>query len=104
MVEDRFMPCNWRTVSLVFLALLIMSGSTWANQAKQQTETLVINGQTGQAAVVRVDGRTFVDLETLAHIANGSLSFKANRIVLNLPPSTAGTGVAVAPTTQVDDS
>jgi hypothetical protein len=97
------MRYNLRTVSLVFLALLIMSESTWANQAKQQTETLVINGRTGQAAVVQVDGRAYVDLETLAHIANGSLSFKANRIVLNLPPSAASTSAAPAPPTQADD-
>ena len=56
------MPYNLRSTSLAFLALLIMSGSTWA-QAKQQTETLVINGQTGEAAVVRVDGRTYVNLK-----------------------------------------
>ena len=80
-----------------------MSGSTWATQAKQQTETLVINGQTGQAAVIHVNGRAYVDLETLAHIANGSLSFKANRIVLNLPPSTASAPEAVTPSTQADD-
>jgi hypothetical protein len=100
---DTFMSYNLPSTSLAFLALLIMSGTMWA-QAKQQTETLVINGQTGQAAVVHVDGRTYVDLETLAHIANGSLSFNANRIVLNLPPSTASTSVAIAPPTQVDDS
>jgi len=103
LVEGTFMHYNLRSTSLAFLALLIMSGSTWA-QRKQQTETLVINGQTGEAAVVRVDGRTYVDLETLAHIANGSLTFKANRIVLNLPSSAASTSVAVAPPTQVDDS
>ncbi len=62
----------------------------------------MINGQTGQAAVIQVDGRTYVDLETLAHIANGSLTFKANRIVLNLPPSTASTPAAVGPPTQAD--
>ena len=98
------MRYNLRTASLVFLTLLIMSGRMWAKQAKQQTETLVINGQTGEAAVVHVDGRTYVDLETLAPIANGSLTFKANRIVLNLPPSGASTPAAVGPSTQADDS
>jgi len=96
------MPYNLRAL-LAFLALLIMAKSTWA-QPKQQTETLVINGETGRAAVVRVDGHTYVDLETLAHIAKGSLSFKASRIVLNLPPSTASTSEALAPPTQADAS
>ncbi len=97
------MRYNLRSASLAFLTLLIMSGSMGAKQAKQQTETLVINGQTGEAAVVHVDGRTYVDVETLAHIANGSLSFKANRIVLNLPPSSASTPAAVGPSTQAED-
>src|SRR6267142_5995890 len=97
------MPYNLRTTSLAFLALLIMSGSTWA-QPKQQTETLVVNGETGLAAVIRVDGHTYVDLETLALIAKGSLSFNANRIVLDLPPSTARSSAGLAPPTQPDAS
>jgi hypothetical protein len=51
------MSYKLRSTSLAFLALLIMSWTTWA-EAKQQSETLVINGQTGQVAVVRADGRT----------------------------------------------
>jgi hypothetical protein len=100
-MEDTFMSRNLRSTSLAFLALLMISWSAWA-QAKQQSETVEINGQTGQAAVIHVDGRTYVDLETLARIAKGSVSFKANRVVLNLPPSSAGTSASVAPPTQAD--
>jgi hypothetical protein len=92
-----------RNASLMFLLLLFESGITCA-QAKQQTGTLVVNGQPGQAAVVQIDGRAYVDLEALAHIANGSLSFKANRIVLKLPLSAVSPPVAVPPPDRVDPS
>ena len=50
-------------------------GEHVGKQVTQKTETLVINGQTGQAAVIRVDGRAYVDLAALAEIANWSVSF-----------------------------
>ena len=68
-----------RTATLAFLTLLIISVSTWAKQVTQKTETLVINGQTGQAAVIHVNGRAYVDLTALAQIANWSVSIQANR-------------------------
>ena len=78
-----------RTATLAFLTLLIISVSMWAKQVTQKTETLVINGQTGQAAVIHVDGRAYVDLTALAQIANWSVSFEANRIVLGPAPNPA---------------
>lgn len=92
-----------RDASLMFLLLLLESGIPFA-QAKQQASTLVLNGQPGQAAVVQIDGRAYVDLEGLARIANGSLSFRANRIVLTLPPSALSPPVAVPPPNQMDTS
>jgi len=93
-----------RTATLAFLTLLIISVSTWAKQVTQKTETLVINGQTGKATVIEVDGRAYVDLTTLAQIANWSVSFKANRIVLSPAPNTASAPGTVGPPTQDDDS
>ena len=81
------MPDNWRGTSLVLLAMLFVSGITLA----QKQQSVVINGKAGQASVLQIDGRAYVDLETLARIANGSLSFKANRIVLTLPTPTLPT-------------
>src|SRR6476660_5135880 len=93
-----------RTTRLAFLTLLIISVSTWAKQVTQKTETLVINGQTGQAAVIQVDGRAYVDLTALAQIANWSVSFKANRIVLSPAANTASAPETVGPPIQGDDS
>jgi hypothetical protein len=92
-----------RNASLMLLLLLFESGITLA-QVAPQSRTLLINGQSGQAAVVQLDGRSYVDLEALAQITNGSLQFKANRIVLTLPLSAVNSPVAEPPASPVDDS
>jgi hypothetical protein len=62
---------------LFVLALTIMA---------QQNSSLIVNGQQGTAKVVQVEGHNYVDVEGLARLTNGSISFKGNQIVLNLPP------------------
>jgi hypothetical protein len=56
-------------------------------QHDQPGRMLVIDGKAGQAAVVEIGGRAYVDVEGLTQITHGSLSFKADRIVLSLPMS-----------------
>jgi hypothetical protein len=73
---------------LSLLALLVTSGMAFG-QVEHQSATLVINGQSGKTAVLQENGRTYVDAEALAHIANGSLNFVANRIVLDIPAASA---------------
>src|SRR5206468_9162213 len=46
-------------------------------------------------------GRTYVDVASLAQIANGSVSFNAGRVILNLPGAAAGVPApAAAPPSQ----
>jgi len=92
---------NLRDASLTWLLLALASGIAWA-QTKPQT--LVINGVSGQAAVAQIEGRAYVDVAALAHIANASLSFQPNRIVLTLPSSAANAPVALPPAEHVDNS
>jgi hypothetical protein len=66
--------------------------TTMFAQVTQQNRTLVINGQAGEAVVVVITGKTYVDLDTLAHIANGSLDYQGNRIALTLPAGHATPG------------
>ncbi len=51
----------------------------------QQNGTLVVSGQPGQTQVLQINGRTYVDIEALARLINGSLSFKGNQVTLTLP-------------------
>ncbi len=62
--------------------------------AQQSSSSLMVNGQQGTAKVVQVQGHNYVDIEGLARLTNGSISFKGSQIVLSLPsvgtPAPAG--------------
>ena len=58
--------------------------------AGRESTSLTVSGQQGTAKVVQVQGRNYVDVDGLARITNGSVSFQGNQIVLTLPG--AGTG------------
>ena len=77
-------------LSILSISILLFGTVLWA-QSKPQTNTLVVQGQPGEAQVVEIDGKSYVDLKSLVEITNGSLSFKGDRIVLTLPSSGAGT-------------
>jgi hypothetical protein len=72
-------------VAIAALTAVLMSTA----QTQSQREELSIEGYSGQAAVVRSQGRALVDVQDLARITNGSLSFKGNRITLILAASNA---------------
>jgi hypothetical protein len=48
-------------------------------------KTLAVAGHAGQVAVVQMNGKTYVDLESLARLTGGSLSFQGNQTTLALP-------------------
>ena len=75
----------------MLLALPIMAGA----QTSQQAGTLTIAGQTDQATLVRINGKSYVDIESLARITHGSVRFQGSQTVLTLPAS-AGTAAAAA--------
>jgi hypothetical protein len=68
-------------ISAALLALPILAIEVWA----QQTTTLLVSGQPGEAKVIQVQGRNYVDVEGIARITSGSLSFSGAQIVLTLP-------------------
>src|SRR5690349_13262256 len=73
-------------------------------QPDEQARTLVVQGQTGQVPVVRVNGRPFVDLQSLAEVTNGSLNFKANRIILTFPAAAGSTPIPSEPAAPRNES
>lgn len=74
-----------------FSVLLSFAGMLWAQGAPDRI--LVVNGKTVAAHVVELDGRSYVDIETLAQITNGVVTMEPNRIVLTIraPNSSAPT-------------
>jgi hypothetical protein len=65
--------------------------------AAQQSSSLVIAGQSGSAKVTQINGHNYVDVEGLARMTGGALSFNGSQIVLNLPGSASGAAVTAAP-------
>jgi len=64
-------------VSLLLAPLLVLLA--------QETTSFLIEGPKGNAKLIQVDGKTYVDVEGLARITGGSLRFVGNEIVLTLP-------------------
>jgi hypothetical protein len=82
------MKYNARRVRLMFGLAIGLSVLVQA-LAAQQGQTLVLTGRSGDIPVSRIGGRYFVEIEALTRLANGSVSFKGNQIVLTLPLSAA---------------
>jgi len=61
---------------------------------------LIVTGHPGELAVVGMGGRSYVEIEALARLAKGSLSFNGNQIILTLP----GAAAPVPATTQTPPS
>jgi hypothetical protein len=73
----------------VIIGAMLMSALMLPAQTQVQRGTLSVQGYQGQATVIRNRGREFVDLEELARITKGSLSFEEDRIILALAPRDA---------------
>jgi hypothetical protein len=73
----------------VIVGAMLMSAVMAPSQTQVQRETLSVQGYPGQATVIRNHGRMFVDVQDLARITKGSLSFEEDRIILTLAPSDA---------------
>lgn len=74
---------SWK--AFLLLTILLSESGVALSQVQTESMTLTINGKTGAVPVVQVSQRSYVDLEVLARIANGSLSFQGNQISLTLP-------------------
>jgi hypothetical protein len=61
------------------LVLLIPALSLPQASSRQQ-KTLMVKGFTGNAPVVHVNGKDYVEIESLARITNSSISFQTNQI------------------------
>ncbi|MGC1105760.1 MAG: hypothetical protein WA876_04410 [Candidatus Acidiferrales bacterium] len=82
-----------RTVVLLGIALAI-AGGVFAQSVTDKK--LLINGKAA-GAVLQMNGHSYVDIETLAKLMDGSISFEANQIVLTIPPAAAASSGAAAP-------
>ncbi len=73
-----------KPMAFISCLALMMIGMALA-QTQRQGEAMSVQGYSGQANVVRFQGRVFVDVQDLVRITNGSLSFDGSGAVLTLP-------------------
>ena len=57
------------------------------SQVPRQSGTLSVNGYPGQVPVIQVNGRSYVEIESLARLTSGSMSFRGKQIILTFPTS-----------------
>jgi hypothetical protein len=84
-----------RTVTLVGIALSL-AGALFAQSVAEKK--LLINGKPA-GTILQSNGHTYVDIETLAKLMNGTISFEPEQVLLTIPPSGAGatSGATSAP-------
>jgi len=73
----------------VIVAAMLMSVIMTLAQTQVQRETLSVQDYPEEATVIRNHGHAFVDVQHLARITKGSLSFEEDRIILTLAPGDA---------------
>ena len=78
---------------LVLSFAAVLSAQSTTNPANK---TLVVNGKVVSAGVRQINGRSYIDVETLAQATNGVVTVEPNRVVLTIPgaSSTAPAGAS----------
>lgn len=79
-------------VTILLLPLLVL--------VAEQTSSLLIEGTQGQAKVIQVQGKNYVEIDELAQVTGGSLRFVGNQIILTLPATTDASLHTDAPTSK----
>jgi hypothetical protein len=72
--------------SLIWTVCFVTSGIAQS----QQSKILTVDGHPGHAAVIETNGRSCVEIQALANLTNGSLSFNGNQITLTLQGAPVG--------------
>ena len=66
-------------LSILLVPLLVL--------VAEETSSLLMDGPQGQARVIRLQGKNYVEVDELARITGGSLRFVGNQIILTLSGS-----------------
>ena len=84
-----------KTRSMWLIITLAMNVSVKA-MSQEQLRTLVVSGHAGSVPVTQMNGKNYVEVEALAQVANGTLSFNGNQITLTLSTA-SGNATAASP-------
>ena len=78
-----------RTLTLAAACLLLPRLAV--SQTPRPSGTLTVTGYPGQVPVIQVNGKSYVELESLARLTGSSISFRAKQTILTLPTSAENT-------------
>ena len=76
-------------VVAALLTALLMLPVNGSSQTPPKGATFTITGHAGEAQLLQINGKSYVEIETLARLTQGTLSFKTNQTTLTLPSSDA---------------
>lgn len=82
------------------LAAIVVLSAAASAQNSGSSQTLNVNGRQSSAAVVQMNGHSYVDLDALARAVGGSISYAGNQISLTLPTNGANAATTAPTTTQ----
>jgi hypothetical protein len=71
---------------LVLLAACMLVACPALPQAPKPSGTLSVSGYPGQVPVIQVNGKSYVEIELLTRLTNGTMSFRDKQIILAFPP------------------
>ena len=71
------------------LSTLLMLPVETAAQTPQKTALFKVAGHPGAAQILQINGKSYVEIEALARLTQGNLSFNAHQTTLTLPPANA---------------
>ena len=77
--------------------VLAVAGVLFAQSTPTKNKILVVNGKSAGPAVRLIDGRSYVDIETLAQVTNGVFTVERHRILLTIPASDSGAIAGAVP-------
>jgi hypothetical protein len=82
-----------KSLACLLATLFLVVPEIGFSQNVNQRRTLIINGQSTHVPVIQVNGRSYVDLESLASAVNGSLSSAGSQIAFSVPLGSATTAL-----------
>jgi hypothetical protein len=92
---QRLLKIRW--IELFGLILFSAGYAMAQGTPPQASKILVVNGKTESVELKEINGRSYVDVETLAHIMNGVVTVEPNRVILTIPSSSSTDSANSAP-------
>ncbi len=69
----------------LFLAAFLLLPELGLSQKPSPGETLTVKGYSGKVPVIQVNGKSYVEVDSLARLTGSSITFRAHQLILTLP-------------------